>query len=129
MASYGRLMTRTMQAAADLRQKQYHFLRAAGAGTCDQASEAAGGFNDLIGVLINKPDSGQAATVAYQGECKVVAGGSVTVNGGITTNGSGRAANITSGDMLIGVALEAAGADGETIRASIGFPISPTLRT
>ena len=128
MASFGRLTERSAQAAADLTGTQYHFLRHTAAGTTAVASEAAGGANDLVGVQQNKPDSGQAVTIGYFGESKVVAGGSVTVNTYITTNGSGRAADAVSNDNVIGLALVAASADGEIIRALI-FPPFPLLRT
>lgn len=127
MADYGRLMTRSAKAAADLGNQQYHFVRAPAAGTVNVASEAAGGANDLIGVLQNKPNTDQAATIAYFGESKIVAGGALTANTFITTNGSGRAAAASSGDMAAGLVLEAAGADGEVVRAQI-FPPYLLLR-
>ena len=127
MSDYGELMSRSAQAAADLRTHQYHFLRAPAAGTVNVASEAAGGANDLIGVLQNKPNTNEAARIAYFGESKVVAGGALTANTFITTNGSGRAAAADSGDMALGLVLETAGADGEVVRAQI-FPPYLLLR-
>lgn len=128
MSSSNLGFTRAASANADLRLFQYKFLRATGAGTVSVASEANGGANDLIGVLQNKPNSGQAATIAVTGETKVVAGGALTVNTWITTNGSGRAAAATSGDNVIGLVLETAGADGDVVRALI-HPALPLLRT
>ncbi len=128
MTSFGEIMGYTSKAAADLRTHQYHLARATGAGTCNVASEAAGGANDLIGVLQNKPNTNQAAHIGVQGESKVVAGGSITANVWITTNGSGRAAAAVSGDNVVGLALEAAGGDGDRIRVYI-FPVQPVLRT
>ena len=59
-------------------------------------------------------------SIGIMGEMKVVAGGAITVHNAITTNGSGRAAAAASNDMLIGVALEAAGADGEGYMEAMG---------
>lgn len=129
MATYGEQMTRTAQAAADLSAAQYTILRHAAAGTVNIASHAAASIVlGPIGVLQNKPTSGRAATVAYAGETKVVAGGTVTVNAAVTTNASGRAANATSGDIVIGRALQAATTDGEIIRMQLMSP-TPLLRT
>ena len=122
MADSGDVMMRSAQAAADLTKQQYHFLRATAAGETNVASEAAGKSPEtLIGVQQNKPASGRAVTIGFFGESKVVAGGSITVNRWITSNGSGRAAAAGSGDNVIGMALVAASADGEVIRAMI-FP-------
>jgi hypothetical protein len=119
MSSYNLGFTRAAQANADLRNFQYKFLRNDGAGTVNVASHAAGAGTTLVGVLQNKPNSGQAATIGVMGESKVVAGGALTVNTWITTNGSGRAAAATSGDNVIGMVLETAGADGDVVRAMI----------
>ena len=109
--------SRSALAAADLRTKQYVFMRAAAAGTVNQSSQGNGNSPaTLIGVLANKPNSGQAATIIYGGEYKVIAGGAITVNRWITSNGSGKAAAAVSGDNVIGFALEAAVADGDHIR-------------
>tara|TARA_Y100000310_G_scaffold171492_2_gene171688 strand:+ start:2745 stop:3134 length:390 start_codon:yes stop_codon:yes gene_type:complete len=128
MSDFANLMTRTVAAANDLRTMQYTIQRQAGAGTCDIASHAAATLVlGPMGVLTNKPNSGQAATIAYAGETKVVAGGSVTVNVAVSTNSSGRATAAVSGDIIIGRALEAAGADGEVIRMLLQAP-TPLLR-
>jgi hypothetical protein len=121
MAEFGRQETLTLEAAADLSTKQHHLVRLSGANLCNQASEAVNA--GLIGVLQNKPKSGEFATVAYQGQSKVVAGAAITAGARITTNGSGRAvATSALSQMVIGQALEAAGANGEVISALILGP-------
>ena len=122
MSSFNLGFTRTASANADLRLFQYKFVRATGAGTVSVASNAAGLATTLVGVLQNKPNSGQAATIAVTGESKVVAGAALTVNTWITTNGSGRAAAAASGDNVVGTVLETAGADGDVVRAMIHPP-------
>lgn len=122
MAGFGEVMALSASAAADLSAAQYHILRWTGAGTVNIASHAAAtAVLGAMGVLQNKPGNGQAATVGYFGESKVVAGGALTVNTLITNNGSGRAAAAGSGDIVVGRVLDTAGADGDVVRALI-FP-------
>lgn len=122
MAEFGPQETVTgFAAAADLSGKQYHFVRASAANACNQSSLASD--TAVLGVLQNNPQSGQAATIAQQGLSKVVAGGSITVNALVTTNGSGRAAAAVSGDMVMGRALEAAANDGEVITVALQPPV------
>lgn len=122
MAEFGAQQTVTgFKAAADLRGKKYHFVRASAANVCNQASDAAN--SGIIGVLQNNPNTGEAATVAFAGESKVYAGGVINVNAIITTNGSGRAAAAGSGDMGVGRALEAASADGHVITVLLFPPV------
>jgi len=129
MSDMVNVVSRTAQAARDMRTMQYTIQRAVAAGTCDIASHAAATHVlGPMGVLINKPDSGQAATIAYAGEVKVVAGGAVTANSKITTNGSGRAADAASGNIVIGTALETAATDGEVVRVLLERP-TPLVRT
>lgn len=130
MASFGEYMTRTMQAAANLTTYQYRIMRRSGVGLCNVASGAASTTLVLggIGILMNAPDSGQAATIAYMGEVKVKAGTAVTENVFITWDSSGMATAAVSGDIAIGRALEAAGNAGEIIRCTV-FPAQPLLRT
>lgn len=124
MATFSDVVARTMQVGVDARTNQYHIMRADAAGITDVASNPGGDGNEVIGVLQNKPNSGQAATIAYLGETKVVAGNAtVTVNALLTTNGSGRAVDATSGDFVVGQALEAtSGGDGEIIRMLLRIP-------
>lgn len=122
MAEFGRRMSFSAKANADLTGKQYHIVRFAGANLVDQASHAAAAFSvGAVGVLQNKPNSDEAAEVAYFGESKVTAGAAVTAGRMITTNSSGRAINASSGEIIVGRALDAAGADGEFFRALL-FP-------
>jgi hypothetical protein len=122
MAEFGAQETYSgFKAGADLSVKQYHFVRASADHVCNQASLATA--SSLLGVLQNKPKTDEAATIAYFGESKVVAGGAITANVLITSNSSGRAAAAASGDMICGRALEAAGADGEVINALIFPPV------
>src|SRR3989304_906499 len=107
MSTFGELETLTVATAADLSAFQYNVVRGAGAGLCNVASNAAD--SDMIGVLQNKPESGKAASIAFAGLSKVVAGAAITAWDNLTVNGSGRAITVTSGSMCLGQAVEAAG--------------------
>ena len=110
----------TLQAAADLSGKQYHLLRLSAAEVCNQASNSAD--SAAIGVLHNKPGSGEAASVTFFGMSKVTAGGSLGVGALFTTNGSGRATAATSGSYVYGRTLEATTADGDIFTGWIDRP-------
>lgn len=110
-----------IQAAADLSGKQYHIVRLSGVGLTNQASDATA--SSVAGVLQNKPTSGKQAAIAYAGVSKVVAGGSVTANDIVTSNSSGRAATVASGQMAIGRALDTASTDGDVISVLLFPPV------
>ena len=79
--------------------------------------------SNILGVLQNKPKVGEAMEIAQEGLSKVVAGGALTANAIFTTNGSGRAAAVTSGDFAVGRILEASGSDGDVVTAQLFFPV------
>ena len=100
---------------------RYIFVEAVGARQAVMASRPTS--TCLLGVMQNDPAVGEAMTIAYAGPSKVVAGGALTANALITTNTSGRAAAVTSGDMVAGRVLEAAGADGDVVSALLFHPV------
>ena len=122
MAEFGERLTYTMKAAADLSAVQYHIVRRSAAGVTNIASLATN--TAMIGVLQNKPAAeNRAATIAYAGLSKVVAGTNAVTDGDlITTNGSGRADVAGSGDMVCGRALSTSANDGEVITAVLYPP-------
>ena len=111
-----------LSAAADLTGKQYHIVRLSAAYTTNQASLATD--INIAGVLQNKPSTNEHASVAFEGRGKVVAGAAINANAWITANSSGRATSVLSGlaSMVVGRALEAAGADGDIIDVMYGKP-------
>lgn len=127
MAEFGPLQTIPgLVAAVDLSAYQYRVMRLSAAKTVNVASNNLGSsaVGLAVGVLLNKPAAaGRAATVANEGTCKVVAGAAVTVDGPITHDGSGYAINAVSGSIVIGRALEAAGAAGEIFTAQLQPPV------
>lgn len=106
------IVTLTRTAGADLSASQNRFVEQANTGAvtvCNTAGEKA------LGVLYNDPTSGQAATVAYDGVVRVVAGGVVAIGDSIATDNQGRAVNATTGQTILGEALSAATAAGQIV--------------
>ena len=104
------------KAGADLTAHQYTIMRLSAEDTVSVASEAAHSLN--VGVLMNNPNTGEAATVQFSGVTKVMAGAAIAQGLQFTTNGSGRAAGVSSGDLsiILGRVIEAATADGDIVR-------------
>lgn len=98
-------------AAADLSAKQFFAVKfgASGVALCSVAGEQCDGF------LQNKPEAGVAASVAVTGKSKGVAGAAITKGARVTVTAAGKIVTATAGDYVLGVALEAAGADGDII--------------
>lgn len=88
MTMQSNLQSITLLAAADLSAKQFYGVKVDSNGK----AALAGAGDMCIGVLQNKPESGQAATVAYGGRTKMVAGGNVTAGTPAKTDSAGKAA-------------------------------------
>ena len=101
--------TRTFVAGEDLSSAQFKFVTLESDGQIDLA-DAAG--ERALGVLLNKPTSGKAATVAMTGKVMVEAGAAVTAGAEIQTDANGDAIAAASGDVVMGYALEDA-VDGQ----------------
>lgn len=114
------------KSAADLRNHQYLAVRASAEATINIASEVGGvsGAAKIgFGILQNKPNTNEAAQVAVLGVTKWVAGGTVTVNGLVTYNSSGRCINAASGDIVLGKALEGTTVDGVVLTVLLLPPV------
>lgn len=79
------------------------------------------GSSLILGVMQNNPDVGEAMVIAYSGPSKVVAGGSLTANAVFTTDASGHATVVRSGDIAVGRCLETAANASEVVGALL-FP-------
>lgn len=101
----------------DLSSSQYHFVKAAS--TAGEIIAVAASTDVALGVLLDAPDAdGEAATVVGQGVVPVVAGTStITYGERVGYNSTGEA--VDGNALLIGVALEAAGASGDEIKVLI----------
>lgn len=101
----------SLEAGADLSTKQFFFVSVSADGQVDPTGDGA----HADGVLQNKPAAaGRAAEVAIGGITRVVCGGVVTRGGPVASDANGEAVNPTSGDVILGTALET-GADGAVI--------------
>lgn len=112
---------RSNSSYVSLNQTKYVFVMGTGAYAANLATNAAS--SSLLGVLQNGPDVNEAMSIACAGLTKIVAGGALSANAIITTNGSGRAAAVTSGQMAAGRLLEASGADGDVVTAMLFHPV------
>lgn len=98
-----------MDAAADLSAKQFYLLKVAANGTVDLQTSAGGA---ILGVLQDKPISGQVANVMVAGVSKVRAGGTLAANDPIQAHTDGTAIKAITGDISCGTVLIGA-ASGE----------------
>lgn len=110
MSKENSLTSISIEASADLSAKQYFFMKTSATGVA-----SAGNGEKAVGVLQNKPDAlGKAATIAIAGVTKVLAGGTVAVDGDVASDAAGEAVAAATGDQILGIALEA-GVDGDII--------------
>jgi len=100
MSGHGDNMQVAVAAGADLRAAQYKVVGVAG--TIAAANDAA------IGVLQNKPNTGEGAAVAFAGHMKAYVGGTVTAGGRLKVTTSGWLVAVASGDGSCAKALAAA---------------------
>ena len=103
-------------AGADLTGSQFLFCVINSSGKA-VVNTTAGGICD--GVLQNKPDTDEGATVKPRGVSKVKAGGAVAAGSLVASSAAGKAAVATAGQEVQGRALEAATADGDLIAVSL----------
>jgi hypothetical protein len=107
-------------AGADLRLKQYHFVKL----SADRTVVACDGVTDKpLGVLQGTPNTGQAAEVVSVGETKIVGDADLTAGDLIGTSADGQAAAYVAGTdttkYLVGQVLEGNGAAGGLVGAVI----------
>lgn len=108
---------KTKLASEDLSAKQYYFMQMDSSGDMEIGE---GATDLLLGVLQDKPESGQAGTYRYAGTTKVVASGAIAVGAEVTSDSAGKAVTTTTqGDTVKGIALEAAATDGDIIEIQL----------
>lgn len=112
----------TFIAAADISAHQFNAVMYAASGRVNVCSNGAA--HNYVGVLANKPAAaGRAASVAIEGRYKARAGAAIASYGvPLASNGSGRLIAATSGQIVVGVNLETAAADGQTISVQLARP-------
>ena len=106
------MSTRTylgMVAAEDLSDMQYKILNVHGANTVKLRVAAGAG---VLGVLNNKPENGEIATVVVGGLTRCYAGGTVTAGSWITVTASGTGLAATSGQYILGKSITGVASGG-----------------
>lgn len=124
MAQYGEQLRIAMEAGADLSAAQNHLVRQSAANTVLLVGSA--GATNGLGVLIDKPQSGEQGAVAMVGMAKVVAGSSMAVGAPFTASASGRAVTAApaSGQAVFvyGTVMEASSFDGDVVTVWLTHP-------
>jgi len=99
MADTNRVEAETFVASGDMSALQHRFVDHVGVGVIGH-SLARGG----MGVLMNKPQAGEHATVALRGRVRVDAGGAVTAGDWIVSAASGFGETLAFGTINAGSA-------------------------
>lgn len=110
MAVQEALTSVTLTAGADLRTHQFKFVTVGAGGTIGLTGDD--GLAD--GVLLNAPNTGEAAIVAISGIVKVACGAAVTRGSLIASGANGAGKNMDTNAVALGRALET-GANGRII--------------
>ena len=121
----------TLIAGADLSAKQFYAVKLDSNG----AAVLAGDGEDAVGILQNKPASGQAANVRIVGISKFVAGGAISLPNRVTSDANGKAKAAVAGrtntsdagastdpligSFVLGRLLEASGAANQVVSVLI----------
>jgi len=122
MSQQSNTVYKTFVAGADLSSGQHLFVELGSNGTvtiCNAATDVP------IGVLTDfyRATPGQSVTVAIGGTVKVKAGGAITAGAWVGTGADGKAvAKSEDGDIVRGIALESASADGDIIEIMLVGP-------
>lgn len=107
MAFEDKVQSVSLVAGADLSAKQFTFVEVGSSGTV--VTPSAGAMAD--GVMYGAPISGNVGEVAIGGVVRVKCGGVVTNGGPVATDGNGLAVNATTGNIILGTALETGAAN------------------
>ncbi|SIQ08307.1 hypothetical protein SAMN05880582_101660 [Rhizobium sp. RU20A] len=115
MATYEKLKTITMIAAADYSDQtaHYRFIKSSTAPKSFVRCDTAGERSD--GVCQDHPGEGHASCIAVGGVSKVEAGAAFNPGVQISTDAQGRAIAATSGAYVLGTSILGAGAAGEIV--------------
>lgn len=98
----------SFKANADLSSSQYYML----VNSVGNLVDAAGSGAVVIGVLQNKPESGEHASVTMVGKTRVKAGGTITEGQLFMSDASGTATAVTSGQWVAGHAITGVASGG-----------------
>lgn len=106
----------TLEAAADLSAKQFHFVKVSAANKVDVCTAIT---DAPIGVLQNKPTSGQAANIRVLGISKLSANAAISAGAILGSSTDSQAQTAVATNVVCARALEAAGAANVIISALV----------
>jgi len=125
MATDSNLQCITLEAGQDLSAKQYYFIAHASDGQIDPVGTLGANAD---GVLQNAPSvAGQPATVGIFGVSKVVANAAITRGAQVSSASNGKATTALTTHRVLGIALEAAAADGDIISVLLKVNGAPNV--
>lgn len=101
----------SLVAGADLSAKQFYVVKANSSG---QAALANATDTTQIGIVQDKPLSGNAGKIRVSGVSKAAAGGTVAAGAAVTSDANGKIVAAASGKQIIGFALTG-GVSGDVI--------------
>ena len=108
----------TFKATADLRLKQYYFVKMDAA----DAVNLAGANEASVGILQNKPNTGEAAVVRIVGTSKLIShdAAGIAVMDMLTSDANGKGEEVDADKEYCGaIALEASAADDDIIEVLV----------
>lgn len=111
MAFENPVLTISLPASADLSAEQLKFVVNNGSG----AAAVAGAAASALGVIQNNPTAAGTASIMVLGVSRVRAGAAIAVGAKLGSDANGKAVTATTGDTILGIALEAAAADEDII--------------
>lgn len=118
----------SLPAAADLSTKLFRFgkFTSTGVNVCSAAGERADG---IIGAHYKKtPAAGDAVDFYMERVMVVEAGAAISVNDPVTTDANGKAKVAGAGDVVNGIALDAATQDTDFIRVTPPYSRTPAAQ-
>jgi len=106
-----KILEGTHKADADLRTKQFF------AGTISATGVALSGADEQGFPIQNKPNTGEQCSLGYAGVSKVSAGAAFNRGVQLATDANGQYITAVSGDKIVAIALETAGALNDVVSA------------
>lgn len=115
MATIESVTSVTFPAGADLRTHQFKFVSLNSSGQVVLTADDA----RAQGVLMNDPNTGEAAHVAISGRVKVKCGANIIAGARVASGANGAAKTVDTNAVDLGIAIEA-GAAGRIISILLG---------
>lgn len=111
------VLDKTYKAAGDLTAKLYHAVRFSADYTVDSTSTNA---QVAVGILQNEPAAAaRGARVRHLGTSIAVAGAAFAAGAKLTSNAAGRLIAAGAGQEVVGIACQAALADGDQVEVLV----------